>query len=230
MRDFSFLKQFYERLMDSGTHNEFQWQQRIREMAKSPGLVLDLGGGSPYQGYIKPEDLGPDTQYVCLDLRFSARPTFVGDGAHVPLGTESVSGILCNAVLEHVPNPQAVTSEIYRILRPGGRIFVAVPFIYPYHDQVDFYRFSDSALALMFQQFDQVELIPLGDYFFVALLFLTGFNFRLARALSPILHLPRFLLRYSLALYKLLDNSVQKRDYLRSLDRSPVGWYVYAQK
>ncbi len=221
------LKQFGDRLADSATLNERQWQQQIREMTLRPGLIVDLGGGSPYQGYIKPHSLGPSTEYLCLDLRFSARPNIVGDGAHVPLASESVSGILCNAVLEHVPDPQAVVSEIRRLLEPGGQALVGVPFIYPYHDQIDFYRFSDSALERMFRDFSSIELIPVGDYFFVSLLFLTGFNFRLARLLSPILHLPRFALRGVMELSQIImQSSHQGRDYLRSLERSPVGWYV----
>jgi SAM-dependent methyltransferase len=41
--------------------------------------------------------------------------------------------IVSNAVLEHVRNPMAAAQELYRVLKPGGSLYVAVPFLSPYH-------------------------------------------------------------------------------------------------
>ncbi|MCK5877903.1 MAG: class I SAM-dependent methyltransferase [Candidatus Marithrix sp.] len=39
----------------------------------------------------------------------------------------SVDVIICNQVYEHVPNPQHLINEIYRILKPGGYCYFAGP-------------------------------------------------------------------------------------------------------
>jgi SAM-dependent methyltransferase len=41
--------------------------------------------------------------------------------------------ILANQVWEHVDRPYAATKSVYRMLRPGGWFWVAVPFFIPYH-------------------------------------------------------------------------------------------------
>jgi SAM-dependent methyltransferase len=217
-------------IFDPAYASERQWRQAIENLAGQPGVLFDLGGGSPFQGYVKRADLGPDTHYYCLDIYAPACPHLIGDLGALPLAAQSVDAILCNAVLEHVCNPQAAIAEMFRVLRPGGQAMVGVPFIYPFHDRADYFRFSDQALESLFSQFDRVEIAPVGDYFFSALMFLTGFSNRLALWLSPLLHPVRWGFRLAVWLYNRVVAPNQRRDYLRSLKRSPVGWYVYCQK
>jgi SAM-dependent methyltransferase len=51
----------------------------------------------------------------------------------LPIKSESVDGVLSAAVLEHVKDPVLHISEIYRVIKPGGKFFVIVPFLFPYH-------------------------------------------------------------------------------------------------
>ncbi len=41
--------------------------------------------------------------------------------------------IECNAVLEHIPNPFKAAAELYRVCKPGGHIYVEVPYVQYYH-------------------------------------------------------------------------------------------------
>lgn len=210
---------------DPASRHERAWKSMLVTLARQPGILLDLGGGTPFQGYIQPDMLGPQTRYFSLDIRESASPHIVGDVMQLPFGDESVDGILCNAVLEHVSNPQLAVDEMYRVLKPGGQAYVGVPFIYPYHDDVDYFRFSDTALKQMFARFRRVEVAPVGDYLFVVTLFLTGFRFPIAMRLGWLTNPLRAILR----LGSVLTGSRGRR-YQRGLVRSPVGWYVYATK
>ena len=48
--------------------------------------------------------------------------------------------IECDAVLEHVRDPQKVMSEIRRVLAPGGYVHLVTPFCHPFHEYPKDYR------------------------------------------------------------------------------------------
>ena len=48
----------------------------------------------------------------------------VGDAARLPFEDESFDLAYCRLLLEYLPRPEAAVAEIYRVLRPGGRILL----------------------------------------------------------------------------------------------------------
>jgi SAM-dependent methyltransferase len=71
--------------------------------------------------------------------------------------------VVCMYVLEHVYDVQAAVANMHAAVRPGGRVIVAVPHLYPYHDEpIDFWRFTAYGLARLFEQFSEVELKVCG--------------------------------------------------------------------
>lgn len=68
----------------------------------------------------------------------------VGNAENMPFEDESVDVIISNAVLEHVKNLNKVLSEIQRVLKPNGLVYIEIPFIQHYHTH-DCYgvRFED---------------------------------------------------------------------------------------
>lgn len=56
--------------------------------------------------------------------------------------------IICNAVLEHVENPEEVVAEFARVCRSSGVLYLGVPFMQPEHkDPTDFQRYTADGLA-----------------------------------------------------------------------------------
>jgi SAM-dependent methyltransferase len=51
----------------------------------------------------------------------------VGDGTRLPFADESFDGIICMNALHHMPDYRATLTEMYRILRPGGRAVFSEP-------------------------------------------------------------------------------------------------------
>lgn len=49
------------------------------------------------------------------------------DARHLPYASESMDAICSMSVLEHIRDLDAVTEEIYRVLRPGGIAVIGVP-------------------------------------------------------------------------------------------------------
>jgi SAM-dependent methyltransferase len=94
------------------------------------GLVLDMGSGSPSRGFYN---------VVHLDLFAYDQVDVVTDGAALPFADETFDAVLSEAVLEHVPDPDAYMRELVRVLKPGGRARVDVAFLQPYHAYPDHY-------------------------------------------------------------------------------------------
>jgi SAM-dependent methyltransferase len=61
--------------------------------------------------------------------------------------------VFCNAVLEHVENPEEVIREFARVCRPGGLLYLCVPFMQPEHkDPTDFQRYTAEGLIALVQR------------------------------------------------------------------------------
>jgi ubiquinone/menaquinone biosynthesis C-methylase UbiE len=97
-------------------------------------IVIDLGGGT---GFLS-EGLAPRVALVHLvesspEMLTVARQKLVGfpnvqyhlaDGLAVPLPDECVDAVLANMYLHHMAEPGLALSEVYRLLRPGGRLVI----------------------------------------------------------------------------------------------------------
>jgi len=103
-------------------------------------------------------------EYVVMDPVPDYHPDVVGDIHDMPFEDNSVPAIICMAVLEHVENPIKAMEEMYRVLKPGGRLLIYVPFLYYYHAfpgyYPDYWRFTEDSLKLMAKPFSKCELVP----------------------------------------------------------------------
>lgn len=76
-----------------------------------------------------------------------------GDITNMPeIPDNSLDAIVCAEVLEHCERPPEACRELYRVLRPGGLLLVAAPFIWPDHHTdayPDFWRFTIQAWELL---------------------------------------------------------------------------------
>lgn len=74
-------------------------------------------------------------------------PDLAWNGTTIPLDDASVDCVLLTEVLEHCHDPDAVLAEVARALRPGGFLFLTVPFIWPMHTVPhDEFRYTPFAL------------------------------------------------------------------------------------
>jgi SAM-dependent methyltransferase len=85
--------------------------------------------------------------YVNVDLLAIAGVDVAADAEQLPFAADAFQRVECDAVLEHVRDPQRVMSEIRRVLAPGGYLHLVTPFCHPYHAYPnDFRRFSIEGL------------------------------------------------------------------------------------
>lgn len=65
--------------------------------------------------------------------------------------------LVCLSILEHVPYPLQAIAEMQRVLKPGGTIWVQLPFHYPYHESPqDFWRASPDGLRIWLEDFEEI--------------------------------------------------------------------------
>jgi len=108
----------------------------VRHLNLRPGeRVLDIGCGSGHladscgrQGArVVATDIAPAGVTAARD-RFRAAGAFVaGDAYAMPLLPASFDAVVLSEVLEHLENVDAALGEACRLLRPRGRLLVAVP-------------------------------------------------------------------------------------------------------
>jgi SAM-dependent methyltransferase len=156
-----------------------------RDTVKAAGVILDLGGGTPFSGPVKEGDPATGSLYLSLDRCVESSPHVAGDVLSLPFAEAAADLVISCAVLEHLADPQAAVDEMHRVLRPGGCALGYAPFMYPWHGSPgDYWRFTGDALRHLFGRFDEITLFPCGNYSSAALGFLAGFSLPVVRFLG----------------------------------------------
>ena len=123
------------------------WRKELhKKLADVPfsGRVLDLGGDkrSEYQVFLKSANV------EVVNIAKDAQPDHTFDLENTfPLPNGTYDFVMCMNILEHIYNTSHFLSECRRVLKPGGTLVVAVPFIMQVHPSPrDYFRFSKEAL------------------------------------------------------------------------------------
>ena len=154
------LKRIYHKLPEPPSTNYL-----YRQIKPSPydflppnPIIFDIGSKEARAGYAfgKPPR---DAKIVCVDIESGPGVDLVADAHNLHMiGNDSVDFITSISVLEHVKYPQQVVKEMYRILKPGGIIYINVPFVFPFHaDPNDFYRFTYKGIDILCEAFEKLD-------------------------------------------------------------------------
>ena len=126
-------------------------QEELKEYFKYfNGNVLNAGAGdrdiSPFiSGKLFNQDLpgGLHTKNVHVYSNLD----------NIPIKDGFFDAIICNAVLEHVDNPDKVIKEFNRVMKRGGYLYLCVPFLQPEHlDPGDFQRYTKYGLKKLVEE------------------------------------------------------------------------------
>jgi SAM-dependent methyltransferase len=121
------------------------------------GTVIELGGELQYD----------HARYFPLADRFVVTniardcEQYV-DLTRMPFQDGECDAFVLVSVLEHVVESERAVSEIARALKPNGKLFATVPFGYPVHDVVDYWRFTAQGIQARLQPLEPLELVNLG--------------------------------------------------------------------
>jgi SAM-dependent methyltransferase len=142
-------------------------RQHIVEATRRCGLILDIGAGM--RGHLGA--LGDRVE--TLDLNdFGDYPDILGDvcSPFPDWMAGRYDAVIALAILEHVYDPAAAAANFRHALKPGGKLFLYVPWMWRYHAPrdlmfQDYQRLSRDGMAYLLREFEDVTLYPLrGKY------------------------------------------------------------------
>jgi SAM-dependent methyltransferase len=108
------------------------------------GVLLDCGAGKRQVYY---------SNVVNYDIVDYDTTDVIGIGEVLPFKDGAFDGIISVAVLEHVRDPFRCAAEIVRVLKPGGRLICAAPFLVPLHGYPHhYYNMTHQGLRSLFSR------------------------------------------------------------------------------
>lgn len=138
-----------------GDPNQTLYLKKFHPRANGP--VLEVGSkdhSAENRGPTMPfREMFPTNEYIGVDME---------PGKGVDRIVDLVDGIgdlpenyfdlvICCSVLEHVSKPWKMAENLTRLLRPGGTIYMSVPWIWRYHQYPDdYFRYSFRGIESLF--------------------------------------------------------------------------------
>lgn len=130
-----------------GEHREFWWNRDFLQLmtkrwdVANVHSVLDVGCGMGHWDQSLAEFLPSDVKIVGIDREEQWIETAlqrtknskinytyqVASAEEIPFDDASFDMVTCQTLLIHVPKPDRVLAEMYRVLKPGGLLVVAEP-------------------------------------------------------------------------------------------------------
>jgi len=218
IKDKKLINLLYKIFPEKIIHNHtYQVKRFIKSVAdkydKKGKKIIDIGAGTcPYKKYFQ------QSQYFSQDLKNNPQKTidFVGDATSIPVKNNSFDYILCLQVLEHLTKPHLAFKEFFRILKPGGKLFLTTHMAFEEHMiPNDYFRFTRYGLKYLAETtgFKTIKIKPQGGRFIVLarelqILFLRLSNNKyLVYLFYLIFFLPLFLLSLILLTLDFLDKN-----------------------
>lgn len=128
--------------------NPYPWRfLDLIDTQAEDAVILDLGAG----GRVHPN-------IVSMEYVSHPNNSVQGDCLALPFRDQCADLILSQAVIEHVTDPQKAFEEMYRVLRPGGKLYVEIAFMQPVHmNPHHYFNVTPNGLRWLLRDWDILE-------------------------------------------------------------------------
>ena len=139
-----------------GKANYNQFLKLVMQLNEKPKILV-VGGGIVGDG-MEAVFSNPDLEIVSTDVSFGPCTALICDAHDIPFADNSFDGVIVQAVLEHVLDPNRCVEEIYRVLKKGGVVYAETPFMQQVHmGRYDFTRFTHLGHRRLFRKFEEAS-------------------------------------------------------------------------
>lgn len=117
---------------------------------EATGRVLNLSAGGTHRR---------NDNVVEVEASLFRHTDVVADAHHLPFKEASFELVIAMNAFEHYRSPTDVVQELWRVLVPGGRVFLHTAFLQPLHEEpYHFFNCTEYGLAEWFKDFQKIDL------------------------------------------------------------------------
>lgn len=146
-----------------------KFMEFVSKEIKPTDILLDAGAGScPYKDFFSHVTYESTDFKETTDKPSKKKHDFICSLDSIPKQDNSYDVVVNTQVLEHVEFPQKVINEFYRILKPGGKLFLTAPQGWGIHEEpYHFFNFTKFGLESLFKNagFKIIFIKPRGGIF-----------------------------------------------------------------
>lgn len=128
----------------------------VKWLKSHSGLVLNVGAGG-----------SAEKIPAVIEMEYSLfRNTDLSADAHkIPFRDQTFDAVITYNTFEHLRDPLVASAEIYRVLKPGGRLILRTAFLQPVHEApYHFYNATEFGVRHWFEQFN-IHSVHVSDNF-----------------------------------------------------------------
>jgi SAM-dependent methyltransferase len=123
------------------------------------GEVLVVGSGKVDYRSLMPNA----STLLCSDIEPGEYIDVVADAQDLPMEDSSFDAVIVIEVIEHLNNPHKAIEQMSRVLRPGGKLLLSIPFMFRVHgDPNDYQRLTASGLGVLLDRKFDSSIRPFG--------------------------------------------------------------------
>ena len=132
-----FYRQKYQEKNPGWRDSLTLYRDLIGKFVNQQTKILDVGCG--HGDFLKPvydrapSTYGLDPDKAALDKNTFIKNKFVGSVEKMPFENDFFDLVVCAWVFEHLPEPLTAVKEIFRVLKPGGKLIFLTPNVWNYN-------------------------------------------------------------------------------------------------
>jgi glycosyltransferase involved in cell wall biosynthesis len=131
-------------------------EEALEVIRETKGWVLNLSAGGSREKF---------DHVVEMEYAVFRHTDIVGDAHYLPFDDNCFDAVVVMNAFEHYHDPRRVAAELFRVLKPGGRIHIRTAFLQPLHEKpYHFYNCTRYGMERWFEAFE-TELMHVSTNF-----------------------------------------------------------------